>query len=188
MMANVFQSAIKENLEPVQQKVNMIISHYSSQTVSSSNATLDVSCIQINNVNLDGTINEISNTIIEDSSGWTEAIAGGAIGLGIALFFGGPLAWLIGGGALLGKYLFGEKKSEWEKKKEAMSKKLNAEQRKTVLESIGNQWEEIQKKMYGSIESSIKNNSQLKNTIIKETNKIIDSYEASLKKARILID
>ena len=124
MMSNVFQSAIKENLEPIQQKVNLIISHYSSQTVNSGNATLDVSCIQINNINLDSTINEISNTIMKDSSGWTEAIAGGAIGLGVALFFGGPLAWLIGGGALLGKYLFGEKKSEAEKKREAMSKNL----------------------------------------------------------------
>lgn len=188
MMSNVFQSAIKENLEPIQQKVNLIISHYSSQTVNSGNATLDVSCIQINNINLDSTINEISNTIMKDSSGWTEAIAGGAIGLGVALFFGGPLAWLIGGGALLGKYLFGEKKSEAEKKREAMSKSLNQEQRGTVVGTIGEQWEDIQGKMYHSIESSIKNNAQLRNTIIRETNKIIDSYRDGLKKARILID
>ena len=87
---------------------------------------------KVSDINLDSVMDEISSKIQEESSGWGGVIAAGAIGAVIGLLLSGPLGWIIGGGALLGKLFFGD--SEEEKQAKAMAKDLNKEERGKIIE------------------------------------------------------
>lgn len=135
---------------------------------------------------MDDAINSISEKIASESENWTGAIVGGAIGGAIAMLFGGPLAWIIGGAAFLGQLFFG--KSDEEKKRDAMMKELDKGDRAKVFDSIKDQWEKIQKDIDESVYKAVSRNSEIKQSINLAVYQLLQGYKESLKKARILID
>ena len=120
------------------------------------------------------------------SNNWSRCIGGAAIGAAAAILLGGPLVWLIGGGALLGPKIFGD--SEEEKRRKAMYCDLNIEQRIHVYNSIERQWENIQNDVYTSINNALTGNNEIQSGINNIVYSLLQSYKDNLKNARILID
>ena len=183
------QNAIDENLGEVQNKVASIIEAYSRQGISVNVSMEDVNIPQVSSVNLDGVMKDISKSI-ETSSSTLDTVLSTAMwgGLGAAILFGGPLAWIIGGGAALAKWIFGESETEEEKQRKAMAKKLSIDERIGVLNNFADKWEGVQKSIEQSIDNSLRKDQSLKITIGELAEKVVTSYKENLKSARILID
>ena len=100
-VTDFIQEAITESVQDISEKVENIISHYRSQgmEVNIDINALDVSTVKLPNINLNNIMNDISLKIASQSNNWSSYIGGAAIGAAAAILFGGPLAWLIGGGA-----------------------------------------------------------------------------------------
>lgn len=180
------QASIEEGLKDIQTKVEDIIKHYSKQGSTAVSVSYSVSLPQITDINLNSVMNDISERIASESSDWSGAITGAAIGGGIALLLGGPLFWLIGGAALLGKIFFGD--SEEEKKAKAMAKDLSLEERAKVREQIFEKGQELQDKINESVENALMGDQEIKRNINSSVRKLLQTYQQNLKSARILID
>ena len=178
--------AINESLEPIQKKVEDIIKHYSQQGMNVQQSSMEVSIPEMSDINLDGVMDEISEKIAEESSDWSGAITGAAIGGAVAVLLGGPLAWLIGGAAFLGDLFFGD--SEEEKKRKAMVRDLDKEERLRVYSSFADKWEDIQSSIASSIRYSLSENESIKRDINEAIKQLLQLYKENLKSARILID
>lgn len=187
-VTDFIQEAITESVQDISEKVENIISHYRSQgmEVNIDINALDVSTVKLPNINLNNIMNDISLKIASQSNNWSSYIGGAAIGAAAAILFGGPLAWLIGGGAILGRKLFGD--SEAEKRRKAMDCDLNIENRIKVYNSIGEEWENITNDIATSINDALTGNHEIKNSINNIVYSLLQSYKDNLKNARILID
>ncbi|MDE6336662.1 MAG: hypothetical protein K2L34_08835, partial [Muribaculaceae bacterium] len=137
--------AIEEETKELREKVDAIVKAYTSQGANINLPTLsDLEVMKGGaGVDLSEVINEISNSIETESSNWGGIIAGAGIGAAVALILGGPLAWIIGGGALLGKWLFGEDETEEQKRQKAMSKDLSSDARVDVVAKLSEKWDDI---------------------------------------------
>lgn len=186
-ISDFMQEAISENTSEIQQRVENIIAHYSSQGMQISKPELNIKTLDTGNINLDNILDSISESIASESENWGGAIAGAAIGGAIAFLLGGPLAWIVGGAALLGKKLFFNK-SEEEKRHDAMMKDLDMVERQEVFNSISDKWEDILEDIRNSVHNSISTNMEMKQSIHQSTYQLLQSYKDNLKKARILID
>lgn len=181
------QAAIEEHLKSIQAKVDDIIKHYAQQGINTNNVTYKVSIPDIKNIDLDGVMNTVTERIVQESSQWSDAITGAAIGSIIsALIFGGPLGLIIGGALLVGQLLFGD--TEEEKRAKAMAKELDLEDRQKVVAQLAEKWDDIQNQIAGSIHGALTSDSQIKKAINKCVQQTLLNYRDSLKAARILID
>ena len=182
------QKAVDESLVEVQEQVDNIIKHYSSQGVNIGNLPQEaIKTPQISGIQLDGVMKDISNTIETSSSTWSTALTGAAWGgLGAAVLFGGPLAWMIGLGALAAKWLFGE--SEEDKQKKAMAKHLNSDERLGVYNNFADKWDDVQNDVKESILNSLYSDESLKASLMKLSKQVTESYKNNLRSVRILID
>ena len=130
----------------------------------------------------------ISEKLKEDSDGWGAAIGGAAIGGAVAMLLGGPLTWLVGGGAMIAKWLFSEEKTEAQKRKEAMSKNLSADERISVCNSISEKWDDLCTSVENSIRKAINDDASIRESILQVSSTYMQAYKESLKSARILVD
>lgn len=183
------EASIQESTEDIRKKVESIIAVYSAQGVEV-NLPNNVKLGEFNlsDINMDSVLYGISEKLKEDSDGWGAAIGGAAIGGAVAMLLGGPLTWLIGGGALLAKLLFSEEKTEEQKRAEAMARDLNAEQRAQVFSSINEEWQSICDSVADSIKDALTSDKSIKNSINKVSKEYMQAYKDSLKSARILVD
>lgn len=183
------EASIKESTNDILTKVESIIAIYSSQGVDiklPNNIRLGE--VNLSDINMDSVLCGISDKLKEDSNGWGAAIGGAAIGGAVAMLLGGPLTWLIAGGALLSKWLFSEEKTEEQKQAEAMARDLNQEERIQVFNSINEEWDSILSSVRDSINESLENDYSVKNAINKVAKEFMQAYKDGLKSARILID
>lgn len=182
--------AIEEETKDLREKVEAIVAAYTAQGTNIELPTF--SNLEVTNdgvgVDMSGVINDISNSIETESDNWGGVIAGAGIGAAVALLLGGPLAWIIGGGALLGKWLAGKSETEAEKRKKAMEKPLSAQERVQVVQGLGDKWDEIANSIQRSVFGSLERNSIAKNDISRAVDKLMDDYRAALRKSRILVD
>lgn len=179
------EAAVMDNLADIQKKVESIVKNYARNDATIGSVDLSsVSVPSISSINMGNTMKEISNSISASSSDWTAALGGAAIGGAIALLLGGPLAWLVGGGAALASMFFG--KTEEEKRAEAQARSLDIQERVQVLGSIN--WDDMKNKMANSIHKSLTKDHGVRESINKAVRKILQEYKETLKDARILID
>ncbi len=183
------EEAIKASTADIRAKVESIVAVYSAQGVEI-NLPNNVKLGEVNlsDINMVSVLSGISEKLKEDSDGWGAAIGGAAIGGAVAMLLGGPLTWLIGGGALLAKWLFSEEKTEAQKQAEAMCRDLNAEQRTKVFNSISEEWQSICDSVANSIEEALTNDKSIKDSINKVAKEYMQAYKDSLKSARVLVD
>jgi len=181
------EAAVMDNLADIQKKVESIVKNYARNDATVGNVDLSsVSVPRISNINMGNTMTEISNSISVSSSDWTATLGGAAVGGAIALLLGGPLAWLVGGGAALASLFFG--KSDEEKRAEAQARPLTLQERSQVVDSIVPQWDEMTEKMARSIHRSLTKDHNVRESINKAVKKILQEYKETLKDARVLID
>ena len=183
------EESIKKSTESIRNKVESIVSVYSAQGVSTNLPNnVQVGEVNLGDLNMKSVLYGISEKLKTDSDGWGAAIGGVAVGGAVALLLGGPLTWLIGGGALLAKWMFGEEKTEELKRAEAMSRKLTAEQREEVFRSIEKEWQSICDSVGTSIEQALTKDRSIKKSINRVAYEFMQTYKESLKSARILVD
>ena len=180
------QEAISENTSEIQTKVENIIIHYSNQGINIPKTELNIRALNTGNINLNSVLDSISEKIASESANWAGAVTGAAIGGAIAFLLGGPLAWIVGGATFLGQLFLG--KSEEEKKRDALQKDLDKDDRQKVFDSISEKWDDIQEDIRNSVYKSISRNKEIKQSINQTTYQLLQSYKESLKKTRILID
>lgn len=181
------EAAVMDNLADIQKKVESIVKNYARNDATVGTVDLSsVSVPRISNINMGNTMTEISNSISVSSSDWAATLGGAAVGGAIAILLGGPLAWLIGGGAALASIFFG--KSEEEKRAEAQARALTLQERSQVVDSIVPQWDGMKEKMANSINRSLTKDHNVRESINKAVKKILQEYKEVLKDARILID
>lgn len=183
------EESIKKSTESIRNKVESIVSVYSAQGVSTNLPNnVQVGEVNLGDLNMKSVLYGISEKLKTDSDGWGAAIGGAAVGGAVALLLGGPLTWLIGGGALLAKWMFGEEKTEAQKRAEAMNRKLTAEEREKVFRSIEKEWQSICDSVGTSIEQALTKDRSIKKSINRVAYEFMQTYKESLKSARILVD
>ena len=69
-----------------------------------------------------------------------------------------------------------------------MSKNLSSDERAQVYATLSEKWDEMTDNIAASIRESLEGNRNIKSSINQAVNGMLDSYEQSLKNARILID
>lgn len=174
-----FEEAFMETTKDVRSKIDTIIANYTNRGTRVSLPKLKFESIDIQNINLDSVIAEISKSIDTSSTNWLQYSLAG-----VGLIFG-----LIGASAgfALGHYFGKDKRSDAEKQEAAMGKALNHDERAKVYNAIMEQGEEITQSIYEAVDKSLRNKN-LKATIQDMTAKVLNEYKKSLKDARILID
>lgn len=181
-------AAIESNTQEISTKVNAIISLYASQGYEINVPSPKIGEINIPGVNLDDMMAELAEKLKDDSSGWGAAIGGAAVAGSVAFLLGGPLMWTIGGALAVGKWLFGNHDSEEDKKKKALAKKLDYDEREKVYDSLEENWENICNSVTESINKSLRGNRNIKDSINTVVRELMQAYKENLKNARILVD
>lgn len=184
------QLAIEEETKELREKVDAIVAAYTAQ---GTNITLpSLANMEVmtggSGIDMSGVIRNISSQIATESTNWGGIIAGAGIGAAVAMILGGPLTWIIGGGALLGKMLFGEKETEAQKRRKAMAKYLSAEERTAVCNTLGEKWEEITNSIHRSVFDSLQNNTIARQDVASAVDRLMAAYKNALKKSRIMVD
>ncbi|MGM9775693.1 MAG: hypothetical protein ACI3ZG_02805 [Candidatus Coprenecus sp.] len=179
--------AVAETIQPITDKVEDIIRNYSSQGINVNINDLKIVAPKVDDINLDGVMDEISNNIIEESTKWGGVIAGAAIGGVIGVLF--PIIGILGGAAILAKKIFfGETETDEEKQDKAMSRLLNKESRDKVYDSLAENWGVMQDSIRSSINNALTSDTKIKESINQAVRKLLNSYKSNLKSARVLID
>lgn len=177
--------AVTETIKPITDKVEDIIRNYSSQGINVNINDLKIVAPKVDDINLDGVMDEISNNICEESTKWGGVIAGAAIGGVIGVLF--PLIGILGGAALLAKKIFFGETDE-EKQDKAMSRELDKESRDKVYDSLAENWDDMQDSIRSSINNALTSDKKIKKSINQAVQKLLNSYKSNLKSARVLID
>ncbi len=184
------QIAIEEITHELREKVDAIVAAYTAQGANIQLPSLtDLEVMkETAGIDMSDIINDISSSIQTDSSNWSGLIAGAGIGAAVAMIIGGPLAWIIGGGALIGKWLFGEEETEEQKRMKALAKDLSSEERATVCNSLSEKWEEITNSIHDSVFNSLNKNNKARQDVSIAVKKLMYAYKGALAKARIMVD
>ena len=171
------QNAIDTETAALQKQVDAVVMLYSRQGTQITKPKINVSNLNMGNINLDSVIRQLSDQIVDNSTDW------GGLGLAAVLF--GIPGLLVGWG--LGK-LFGD--SEEEKKAKAMKKDLDFDTRIQLFNDFAAKWEQegMETKIYNQIEKSIKGNNTIKNEISTALTMLLEAYKKELKNARIMVD
>lgn len=189
LAVSYIENAIHSSSEGVRKMVESIISEYSAKGMEVPvSYSISLGQIQIQNINMNSILEGISEKLKKDSDGWGAAIGGAAIGGAVAMLLGGPLTWLVGGGAMIAKWLFSEEKTEAQKRKEAMSKNLSADERISVCNSISEKWDDLCTSVENSIRKAINDDASIRESILQVSSTYMQAYKESLKSARILVD
>ena len=185
-----YKEAFENKTAKIRVELDKIVSNYSRDNVQLRRANVSISSMpNIDLSMLNSQMQEIGASFMEDSSNLVQGIAGAAIGGAVAMLLGGPLAWLIGGGYLIGKFFFGEEKSEAQKREEAMAKDLDSDARFQVYIEFESNWDTICGKVRNSVTQSIQGNRQLKQTINNQSQKVIGDYiKECIKQTRLMVE
>lgn len=188
-------NAIVEHTKEIQAMVDDIVKGYAKQGISTSvTTTSGASISEVPAINLDDTINSISQILIDNSDDWGGAIAtaaGVGVGVGVAtalMGIGGPIGLAVGLGILGLKALFGEEETEEQKKAKAMAKSLDKEDRLKVFNSLEEKWQDMCNDIKESIQNALTDDESIKDTINNAVRGVLNEYKENLKSARILID
>lgn len=187
-ITSYMEQTIGDCTKELREKVDNIVANYlaQGQKIDVGSYSFSVSDVQIDGIDMSKVMNNISKQIADSSSDWSGAITGAAIGGAIALLLGGPLMWLVGGAAMLGRMFFGD--SDAEKKAKAKAKGLTIEERIKVYDSIAEKWEEITGQINSSVDLALQNNASIRDSINKVVKTMLTKYRDGLKDSRILID
>ena len=177
--------AVTETIKPITDKVEDIIRNYSSQGINANINDLQIVAPKVDDINLDGVMDEISTKICEVSTKWGSVIAGAAIGGIIGVLF--PIIGILGGAALLAKRIFFGETDE-EKQDKAMRRQLDKESRDKVYDSLAENWDDMQDSIRSSINNALTSDKKIKKSINQAVQKLLNSYKSNLKSARVLID
>lgn len=185
-----YKEAFENETQEIREKLDKIVLNYSKKGVQMGKTNVTINSMpDIDMSMISDQVRALSASFMESSSGLVAGIAGAAVGGAIALILGGPLAWLIGGGALLANWIFGEEKSEEQKRQEALAKDLDRDSRQKVYDEFSNNWEDICQKVYTSVNNSIRGNYSLKQKINSQSKATLEAYaKECIAQTRLMVE
>lgn len=177
--SDYFKASFEEATADVRKKIDTIVANYTNKGTNVTLPTINFQNIDIEGINLNGVIDEISKTIDVSSTNWLQYGLAGA-----GLIFGAIGASI---GFAVGRWLGGDKRSDEEKQAAAMTKALSHDERVKVNNSIIEKGEEITQAIRDAVDKSMKDR-KMASKIQSMTSDVLEEYKKSLKDARILID
>ena len=193
-----YQQTFEEKTADIRSKLDSIVSEFSNTGVQMASAgSLSVSLPDIDLSDISGQMEEIGATFAQEASSITETVAGaaigGAIGYGLGMLLGGPLAWLLIGGYFLKKVFWDDEETEEDKKKKAMAKDLDSSARLQVFNSFFDEsegkWGEVSSSIEESVRDAIYGNSALKKKINEQSHKVIMDYaQECINQTRLMVE
>ena len=189
-----FQKALNEKTHEIQKLAEDVVKEYSREQIHMGKPQLTISSVSsISTDMISMQINQIADLfkdgLMKDLIAYVgNAIGGATLAYLVAIFMGGPLMWLLAIGGLVGA-LLGNRKSDEEKKQEALAKKLDKKERQKVYEEFNKEWQNISTEIYRSVVNAIRYNANLRKTIQSQSQYIIESFvKECIKQTRITIE
>ena len=193
-----YQHIFEEQTTGIRSRLDNIVSEFSSSGVQMASAgNVNVSLPDIDLSEISDQMEEIGSAFAEEASSITETVAGaaigGAIGYGLGMLLGGPLAWILIGGYFLKKMFLDEEESEEQKRQKAMAKDLDTSARQQVYDSFFNEsegkWGEVSASIEKTVHDSIFGNSTLEKKINEQSKKVILDYaQDCINKTRLMVE
>ena len=189
-----FQDALNKKTKDIQNLAREIVAKYSDQRVSMGKSQINIENIKINtdmiSKQMDAITNLFKDNLMVDI---VKRVGGGIAGSTIAylavLFVNIPFAILIAIVTGIAEWLLGKPKSEEEKRREALAKKLNKKDREKVYKEFNKGWSDLSTKTCSSISIAIRNNTSLRKMIQSKSQEIVENFvKDCMNQARILID
>lgn len=190
-----YRQSFEEKTADIRAKLDSIVSEFSNTGVQMrSIGNVNLSLPELDMSEISDQMAEIGAVFAEESSSITETVAsaaiGGAIGYGLGMLLGGPLAWILIGGYFLKKVFWDEEESEEEKKQKAMSKKLDSSARQQVYDAFfSEKWDEVAGSIANTVRNAIYNNTSLKHKINEQSRKTIEDYaQECINQTRLMVE
>lgn len=190
-----YQKAFEEKTANIRAKLDSVVNEFSSTGVQmGSVGNVSLSLPQLDMRGITAQMEDIGTTFAAEAGSITETVAsaaiGGAIGYGLGMLLGGPLAWLLIGGYFVGKWLFGEEETEEQKKQKAMAKDLDKSARQQIYDAFfAEKGDEVANKIATSVHSAIYDNPSLKKKINEQSLKVIRDYaQECINQTRLMVE
>lgn len=185
-----YKEVFEQKTKEIQEKANKIVSNYSRKSVRMGSANVAISTMpDIDMSSIVAQMKTFGAEFMESSNAIIASIGGAAVGGAIAMLLGGPLAWLIGGGVFLANLFLGEEETEGQKRRKALAKDLNKEQRGKVFDSFSQNWDDICSKIKDSVDKSLRENTSLKQKIQEQSRSTIENYvKECITQTRMLVE
>ena len=193
-----YQQTFEEKTADIRSKLDAIVGEFSNTAVQMGNAgNVNLSLPELNLSELSDQMAEISSTFTEEAGSITETVAGaaigGAIGYGLGMLLGGPLAWLLIGGYFLKKVFWDEEETEEQKKEKAMSKDLDSDARQQVFNAFFDEnegkWGDVSESIANTVHDAIYGNTSLKKKINEQSKKVIMDYaQECINQTRLMVE
>jgi len=193
-----YQQTFEEKTADIRSKLDAIVSEFSNTGVTMENVgAVSLSLPELNLSDISDQMAEISSTFSEEAGSITETVAGaaigGAIGYGLGMLLGGPLAWALLGGYFLKKMFWDEEETEEQKKEKAMSKDLDSSARLQVYNAFFDEtegkWGEVSESIANTIHDAIYGNINLKKKINEQSRKAIQDYaQECINQTRLMVE
>lgn len=193
-----YQQTFEEKTADIRSKLDAIVGEFSNTAVQMRNAgNVNLSLPELDLKDLSGQMAEISSTFSEEAGSITETVAGaaigGAIGYGLGMLLGGPLAWLLIGGYFLKKVFWDEEETEEQKKEKAMSKDLDSNARQQVYNAFFDEnegkWGDVSESIANTVHDAIYGNTSLKKKINEQSKKVIMDYaQECINQTRLMVE
>lgn len=193
-----YQQTFEEKTTAIRSKLDSIVGEFSNSEVQMGSAgSVSLSLPDIDLSDISDQMAEIGSVFADEAGSITEIVAGaaigGAIGYGLGMLLGGPLAWLLIGGYFLKKMFWDEEESEEQKKQKAMSKDLDASARLQIYNAFFDEsegkWTEVAESIAITVHDAIYGNTSLKNKINEQSRKVIQDYaQECINQTRLMVE
>ncbi len=190
-----YQQTFEEKTADIRTRLDSVVNEFSNAGVRMGNVgNVSLSLPQLDMQDITEQMKDIGVSFAEEagsiSAAVTDIAISGAVGFGLGMLVGGPLAWILFGGYLVGKWLFGEEETEEQKKQKAMAKDLDKSARQQIYDAFFNEkWEEVANKIENNVHQAIYGNSSLKNRINNQSDKVIREYaQECINQTRSMLD
>lgn len=190
-----YQQIFEEKTADIRAKLDAVVNEFSSTGVKmKSSGQVSLSLPNLNLDDLSSQMTEIGTSFAAESASITETITSiavsGAVGFGLGMLLGGPLAWVLLGGYFLKKYFWDEEETEEQKRQKAMSKDLSADARQQIYDAFFNEkWDEVSKSVENKVKNAIYGNNSLKKRINEQSQKTIQEYaQECINQTRLMVE
>jgi len=190
-----YQQAFEEKTADIRAKLDSVVSEFSSTGVKmGAVGDVSLSLPQLDMHEITAQMGEVGASFAAEAGSISEAVSSiaisGAVGFGLGMLVGGPLAWILLGGYFVGKWLFGEEETEEQKKQKAMAKDLDKSARQQIYDAFfAEKGEEVADKIATNVKNAIYGNPALKKKINEQSLKVIREYaQECINQTRLMVE
>jgi hypothetical protein len=189
-----YQQTFEEKTSGIREKLDSIVGEFSNSGVKMGSVNVSVSLPQLDMRELTTQMGDIGASFAAETGSISEAVTSvaisGAVGFGLGMLVGGPLAWILLGGYIVGKWLFGEEETEEQKKQKAMAKDLDKSARQQIYDAFFNEkWDEVEGRIANKVRQAVFGNASLRKRINEQSSKVIREYaQECINQTRLMVE